>query len=134
MEVAGSVAVGFEPVCDVFAQVLTEQCGTAVDVRRDGRWLVDLWGGWVDSGRIRPWRADSIVQPYSASKPFAAICALVLVDRGKLALDAPVQEHWPDFHTRGSVRHLLSHQAGLVALDQPLPTEAFYHCITYAHC
>jgi CubicO group peptidase (beta-lactamase class C family) len=54
------------------------------------------------------------------------MCALLLVDRGALELDAPVQRWWPEFRARASVRQLLSHQAGVVALDDPLPTEAFY--------
>jgi len=49
-----------------------------------------------------------------------------LVDRGQLELDAPVQRWWPQFKARADLRQLLSHQAGVVALDEPAPTEAFY--------
>jgi CubicO group peptidase (beta-lactamase class C family) len=88
--------------------------------------VADLWGGRADAAGTRPWRADSLVQPYSVVKPFAAICALLLAGRGTLELDAPVQRWWPEFRARASVRQLLSHQAGVVALDEPAPTEAFY--------
>ena len=67
-----------------------------------------------------------MVQPYSVVKPFAAVCALVLVDRGELELDAPVRRYWPEFRVGASVRQVLSHQAGVVALDELAPTEAFY--------
>src|SRR5262249_22181692 len=50
----------------------------------------------------------------------------VLAERGDLDLDAPVQRYWPEFKAPATVRHVLSHQAGLVALDEPAPTEAFY--------
>ena len=50
----------------------------------------------------------------------------MLVDRGQLELDAPVQRWWPQFKARADLRQLLSHQAGVVALDEPAPTEAFY--------
>jgi Beta-lactamase len=49
-----------------------------------------------------------------------------LVEAGRLDLDAPVQRYWPEFRARATVRHILSHQAGVVALDQPAPTGAFY--------
>jgi CubicO group peptidase (beta-lactamase class C family) len=130
--------------------------GAGVAVWYDGGWVVDLWGGSTDApgnpadpadpvgaadpagpggpggqtprqGRPRrPWEPDSIVQPYSVTKPFAAVCALLLVERGLLELDAPVQRYWPRFRARASVRQVLSHQAGVVALDEPAPSEVFY--------
>ncbi len=100
--------------------------GAALAVWYDGGWVVDLWGGSADAGGMHAWRADSIVQPYSVTKPFAAMCALQLVDRGGLDLDAPMQRYWPEFTAPATVRHTMSHQAGVVALDTPLPTAAFY--------
>src|SRR5215469_10101797 len=128
MQVDGRAEDRFDAVRDAFAQVLAEQAGTGAAVAAwwDGAWVVDLWGGWANAAATRPWRADSIVQPYSVSKPFAAISALVLADRGQLELDAPVQRWWPRFTARATLRQLLSHQAGVVALDEPAPTEAFY--------
>ena len=43
-------------------------------------------------------------QPYSVSKPFAAVCALQLVQAGRLDLDAPVQRYWPGFRAPATVR------------------------------
>ena len=128
MQVGGSLASEFAPVRDVFAGVLAEQVGTgaAVAAWHDGRWVVDLWGGRADAAGLRGWHADSIVQPYSVSKPFVAVSALLLVERGLVELDAPVQRYWPEFRAPATVRQLLSHQAGIVALDRPVPTELFY--------
>ena len=128
MEVSGFSAAGFAPVQDAFAQVLAEQPGTgaAMAAWHDGRWVADLWGGRADAADTRRWQADSIVQPYSVSKPFAAVCLLLLVDRGVVELDAPVRRYWPEFRPTATVRHLLSHQAGVVALDRSVPTEVFY--------
>jgi CubicO group peptidase (beta-lactamase class C family) len=64
--------------------------------------------------------------PYSVSKPFAAVCLLVLVDRGLVSLDEPMQAYWPELVAPATVRQVLSHQAGLVALDEQLPTHAFF--------
>ncbi len=126
--VHGGVADGFAAVREAFAEVLAAQPGTgaAVAAWHDGRWVARLHGGWADAARTRPWRPDSIVMPYSVTKPFAAVALLVLVDRGQVDLDARVSRYWPGFVAPATVRQLLSHQAGVVALDEPLPTEAFY--------
>jgi CubicO group peptidase (beta-lactamase class C family) len=128
VDVGGRVERRFEPVREAFAEVLAGQAGagSAVAAWWDGRWVVDLWGGWADAAATRPWQAASLVQPYSVCKPFAAVCALLLIDRGQLELDAPVRRYWPQFRAAADVRQLLSHQAGVVALDEPAPTEAFY--------
>ncbi len=124
----GTVDATFEPVRDAFADVVRAQPGTGAAVAAwvDGTWVVDLWGGWADAALTCAWERDSIAMPYSVSKPFAALCALALVDRGTLDLDAPVQRYWPEFTAEATVRHVLSHQAGVVAIDEPAPTEAFY--------
>jgi CubicO group peptidase (beta-lactamase class C family) len=126
--VSGTTGPRFAPVREALAEVLEAQAGTGAAVAgwHDGAWVVDLWGGWADAARTRPWERDSIVQPYSVTKPFAALCALRLVDRGQIDLDAPVQRYWAEFRAPATVRQVVSHQAGVVALDEPAPTEAFY--------
>jgi CubicO group peptidase (beta-lactamase class C family) len=128
VRVEGLAEDRFEPVREAFASVLAEQPGTGAAVAAwwQGTWVVDLWGGRADASGSIGWQRDSLVQPYSVSKPFAAICALVLADRGELSLDAPVQRYWPQFTAPATIRQVLSHQAGVVALDEPAPTEAFY--------
>jgi CubicO group peptidase (beta-lactamase class C family) len=123
--VAGFVAARFEPVREAFREVVAGQDGTgaAAAIWHDGRWVADLWGGWADAARSRPWQRDSVVMPYSVTKAFAATGALVLVDRGLLDLDDPVQDHWPELRAPATVRQLLSHQVGLVALSEPAPPE-----------
>ena len=125
---SGRVEPGFEPVEAAFEEVLANQAGTgaALAVWHDSRWLIDLWGGTADAAGQRAWERDSIVQPYSVSKPFAAVCALLLVQRGELELDAPVQRYWPEFTAPATVRQILSHQAGVIALDEPAPTEVLF--------
>jgi CubicO group peptidase (beta-lactamase class C family) len=128
MNVPGFADARFGPVRECFAGIVTAQPGTgaAFAAWHDGQLVVDLWGGYADAERRRPWVADSLVQPYSVSKPFAAVCALRLVEDGRLDLDAPVQRYWPEFRAAATVRHVLSHQAGVVTIDRQVPTEAFY--------
>ncbi|WP_353509034.1 serine hydrolase domain-containing protein [Intrasporangium sp.] len=123
MTVHGRVSAGFETVQDAFAEVVRAQQGTgaATAIWHDGRWVVDLWGGHADAHRTRPWDRDSIVMPYSVTKPVTALAALTLVDRGRLDLDASMQRYWPELRTEATVRQVLSHQVGLVALAEPAP-------------
>jgi CubicO group peptidase (beta-lactamase class C family) len=128
VDVGGYVRPGFEPVREVFAQVLAGQAGTgaAAAAWRDGEWVVDLWGGPASADGSQCWQADSLAQAYSVVKPFVAVCALLLADRGQIDLDAPMRRYWPRFRAAANVRQVLSHQAGVVALDESAPTEAFY--------
>jgi CubicO group peptidase (beta-lactamase class C family) len=118
----------FAPVEQVFRDVVAGQSGTgaAVAVWHDGAWVVDLWGGYADAAHTRAWRSDSLVMPYSVTKPFVAVCALVLADRGLVDLDERVAAYWPELRAPATLRQLLAHQSGIVALDQPVAEEAFY--------
>ena len=128
MDVLGALDPRFETVRDVFAEVLAVSPGTgsALAVRYGGEWVVDVWGGYADAARTEPWTRDSIVMPYSVSKPFAAVCLLVLADRGEVALDAPMRRYWPELTADATLRQVLAHTSGVVLLDEPSPTEALY--------
>ena len=128
MQVHGSTAPGYEGVRDVMADVLAGQPGTgaAFAAWHDGAWVVDLWGGWADAAHTRPWERDTLVMPYSVSKPFVAVCVLLLAERGRVDLDAPLQRYWPELSAPATVRDVLAHRAGLVLLDAPAREEAFY--------
>ncbi|MFI9750159.1 serine hydrolase domain-containing protein [Streptomyces collinus] len=125
--IEGEVAAGFEPVREAFAANFAERgdIGAAVCVYQYGRPVVDLWGGVADREAGRPWKRDTLQLVYSATKGATATAAHMLAERGALDLDAPVAKYWPEFATHGKadipVRWLLSHQAGLIALDQPVP-------------
>ncbi|MGW2568200.1 serine hydrolase domain-containing protein [Streptomyces sp. NPDC001537] len=131
MDVNGTVAEGFEPVREAFVrnfEVLGER-GAAVTVYRDGRKVVDLWGGTKDVDGTEPWQQGTAQVVRSATKGVAAAVLLLLQQRGELDLDAPVGEYWPEFKTAGKERtrvwHLLAHRAGVPVLDRPLtPSDA----------
>ncbi|MCX4095371.1 serine hydrolase domain-containing protein [Nocardia sp. alder85J] len=125
--IEGTVAPGFEPVRDAFAANFDKagEVGAAVAVYRDGQPVVDLWGGQADPATGRPWQRDTLQLVYSATKAVTATAAHLLAQRGALDLDAPVARYWPEFAAAGKadvpVRWLLSHRAGLPALDHPVP-------------
>ncbi|MFC8433249.1 serine hydrolase domain-containing protein [Streptomyces sp. NPDC057253] len=99
------------------------ELGAAVSVSVGGETVVDLWGGWADAARTRPWERDTLVNVWSTTKGPTALCAHILADRGLLDLDVPVAVYWPEFAAAGKekvlVRHLLSHRAGLSGLREP---------------
>ncbi|MFE7574869.1 serine hydrolase domain-containing protein [Streptomyces sp. NPDC057521] len=123
----GEVAAGFEPVREAFAANFSQHgdIGAAVCVYQHGRPVVDLWGGVADPETGRPWTRDTLQLVYSATKGATATAAHMLAERGALDLDAPVAKYWPEFAANGKadipVRWLLSHGAGLITLDQPVP-------------
>lgn len=132
MQIAGSCDPQFAGVRRALGENLThrDELGAAVAVIVDGRCVVDLWCGWADAQRTRPWRADTLVNCFSVGKAFAAACVLMLVSRGLLELDEPVAGRWPQFAAAGkeaiTVRQLLSHRAGLPAIGRELPDGALY--------
>jgi CubicO group peptidase (beta-lactamase class C family) len=94
-----------------------EDIGSSAAVYIDGEPVVDIWGGYIDAARTRPWERDTIVNNFSTTKTMTAICALVLLDRGELDVDAPVTKYWPEFAAAGKkdvkVKHFLAHTSGL---------------------
>lgn len=128
--IGGHCDDGFAAVGREFAENFERrgELGAAVSVVVDGRVVVDLWGGWEDGARLRPWRSDALVNVFSVGKAMAALCAARLVGSGRLDVEAPVAEYWPEFAAGGKARvtvgQLLSHQAGLPAVRKRLPAGA----------
>ena len=121
--ISGHCDPEFESVGRAFADNFAErgESGAAVCVYRDGARLVDLWGGWADAARTRKWREDTIVCMMSVGKGMAALCLWMLIDRGRIKLDAPVATYWPEFAGGGkaaiTVEQLITGKAGLLYAD-----------------
>jgi CubicO group peptidase (beta-lactamase class C family) len=126
----GFCDVRFEKARDEFTRNFSERSerGGAVAIWHNGAPVVDLWGGWADVAREKPWRRETLVNVFSVSKAMCAIACMRLVDAGQLDLDAAVARYWPEFAAGGkedvTVRQMLSHQAGLPAIRKPLPDGA----------
>lgn len=126
VEIGGTVEPGFEAVREAFATNFAEhgEVGAAVAVYKDGRKVVDLWGGVKEKGGTTPYGEDALQLVFSSTKGATAACANLLAQRGQLDLDAPVAEYWPEFAAEGKgaipVRWLLCHKAGLPYVDHPL--------------
>lgn len=132
MQIQGFFDLRFEAVRDTFAEQFerTRQRGAALCVQIGGETVLDLWAGLADEAGEQAWHSDTLVNLFSSTKTFTAVAALQLVAEGRLELDAPVAEHWPEFGCNGkhaiTLRQLLCHRAGLPAIRRDLPAAALY--------
>jgi len=127
----GSTLPAFDAVRDRFAGLLADgtETGAAVAVCRGDELVVDLWGGWADQARTRPWQRDTIATTYSVTKVPAAATLLTLVDRGLIGLDDSVASVWPAYAAAGkaatTLRMVLAHRAGQPAFPEPRDVAAW---------
>jgi CubicO group peptidase (beta-lactamase class C family) len=124
--IGGEVDEGYGKVADAFRRNLSSgrEVGAAVAVYRHGRKVVDLWGGFRNGTTQAPWEKDTLVNVFSTTKGVASLAVAHAASRGLLCYDATVADYWPEFAQAGkgavTVRQLLGHQAGLVAIKPPL--------------
>lgn len=104
--------------------------GAALCIIVDGAVVFDGWHGWADRAKTQPWQRYTLVNAYSTMKPVAAVLALQLVAEGLLDLDEPLVRIWPEFAASGkgdvTLRHVLTHQAGLPGARAVLADDALY--------
>ena len=130
--VSGFTQDRFAAVRDAFAANLESgvDIGASFCATLEGETVVDLWGGFADEARTRPWEKNTLVNVYSTTKTMTALTALLLADRGALDFDAPVAKYWPEFAANGKggvkVSHLMSHSAGLSGWKEPITKETLY--------
>ena len=130
-EIHGFCRDDFAPVRERFTANFTEglERGASVAVTLHGEPVVDLWAGDADHDGT-PWAENSITNVWSTTKTMAAICMLMLADRGELDLDAPVARYWPEFAANGkeavTTAHVLGHTAGVPGWDPAITPQDLY--------
>jgi uncharacterized protein YbbC (DUF1343 family)/CubicO group peptidase (beta-lactamase class C family) len=93
--------------------------GAVVLVGRQGKIVYRRGFGYrCVEPRVQPMTVDTIFDLASLTKVVATTNAVMqLVDRGRLALDAPAARYWPEFAAGGkggiTLRQLLTHTSGL---------------------
>jgi CubicO group peptidase (beta-lactamase class C family) len=131
-DIHGFAKPGFEKVRDTFAANFDSgaDLGASYCVTHNGETVVDLWGGYADAGKTKPWVKDTIVNVYSTTKTMTALTALMLADRGLIDFMAPVAKYWPQFAANGkaniTVAQLMSHSAGLSGWKETISKADFY--------
>jgi CubicO group peptidase (beta-lactamase class C family) len=124
--IGGDVDEGYGKVADAFRRNMAsgKEVGAAVAVYREGRKVVDLWGGFRNGITQLPWEQDTLVNVFSTTKGVASLAVAVAASQGLISYDAKVADYWPEFAQADkkaiTVRQLLAHQAGLPAIRPQL--------------
>jgi CubicO group peptidase (beta-lactamase class C family) len=132
MKVEGTCKKGFERVAEAFQNNFDagDELGASVCLTVGGETVVDLWGGLADPKTEAPWTRDTVSIVFSCTKGATALCAHMLASRGKLDLDAPVTELWPEFGRHGkervTTRMMLDHSAAVPALRAQVKQTGVY--------
>ena len=137
-DIHGICSEEFSGVREVFGRNLDTgaDIGASAAVFIDSEPVVDIWGGFFDEARTRPWERDTIVNMFSTTKTMTALYALILADRGELDLRAPVAKYWPECAAEGKarteVRRFLGHTSFAEEVAGPLGAD--YHIGTGPEC
>ena len=119
MEIQGNCDHKFTEVKELFESIHSSgrEIGSSFAVYKDGKALVDIWGGYTDKEQTNPWNKDSLATVWSTTKGVAAITCALAVEKGLLDYEEKVSHYWPEFGCNGkediTVGMLLSHQAGI---------------------
>ena len=129
VEIHGYCDPRFKSVKEVFARNFKQglECGASFAATINGEFVVDIWGGFADEVKTRPWEKDTIAPVASTTKIMTALCTHMLVDKDKIDVNTPVAKYWPEFAQAGKenlpIRYLLSHTSGLAGFDEPVSVE-----------
>ena len=134
------------------------EIGSSFAVYKNGKPIIDIWGGYSDKDRQNKWEKDTLATVWSTTKGVAAITLAYAYEKGLFDYEEKVSKYWPEFGCNGkediTVGMLLSHQAGIcgsnaesvedyydqkimaneLALMKPLwepGTASGYHSMTY---
>jgi CubicO group peptidase (beta-lactamase class C family) len=131
VRIDGSCSSGFEKVREAFERNFAErdEVGAAVAAWVGGELVVNLWGGFADAARERPWRENTLASVFSGSKGLVSTCIHLLAERGQIDIHAPVARYWPEFGQAGkervTVAMVLGHRSGVIGpRDRLTPEQA----------
>ena len=119
MEIQGNCDHKFKEVKDLFESLhsSSREVGSSFAVYKDGKAIVDIWGGYTDKQKTNLWSQDSLATVWSTTKGVAAITCALAVEKRLLDYEEKVSHYWPEFGCNGkediTVGMLLSHQAGI---------------------
>lgn len=131
-EVQGHCDEKFSRVRDVFQRSFADgkELGASFALDIEGELVVDIWGGDAMLDGSKAWERDTIAPVMSSGKAMCALCGLLLLDRGLIALDEPVATYWPEFAQGGKenlpVRFLFTHSSGLSGWDKDIDVAWLY--------
>ena len=119
MEIQGNCDHKFKEVKELFESLHSSgrEVGSSFAVYKDGKAIIDIWGGYTDKHKTNPWNQNSLANVWSTTKGVAAITCALAVEKGLLDYEQKVSHYWPEFGCNGkediTVGMLVSHQAGI---------------------
>ncbi len=143
MQFRHAIEARWQPVIDVFLENQSQgDDGSALALVVQGDLVVNLAAG-VGQNRAMEmqdvaWTENTLVNVFSASKGLVAVCILQLIQQGKLELDKPIADYWPEFADTNplvnslwdkktiSLREVLSHRSGLSAFHPVIPQQQIF--------
>ena len=94
-----------------------QELGARFSLVERGELVVDLWAGFADRQRAKPFDERTLTPVFSTTKAIAALLIARLVDAGKLDYAQRVADVWPEFAQAGkaaiTIEQVMSHQEGL---------------------
>lgn len=131
-ETHGYCDPAFDSVRELLSQRVANgsEVGASICVSINGKNILDIWSGYADPERTKPWERDTLTAVWSCSKFVTNLAAMILVDRGLLDPDEKVAKHWPEFAANGKenvkVSHIMSHASGLPGWEGAITWEEVY--------
>lgn len=131
-KVHGTYDPAFSRLADQLAEFVDSglEVGASISVWHESENLVNIWGGYADVTKSKPWNQDTIVNVWSSTKTICALAILICHDRGLLSVHEPVAKYWPEFAANGKenvlIKHIMSHSSGLAGWEEPLTHEQMY--------
>ncbi len=128
----GAADPRFARVVEKFIENFSEgtETGACVSIVYKGETVVDLWGGFKDRHKSKPWEKHTITNLMSVAKAITATCFFLLVERGFANENDPVAKYWPEFAQAGKkdipIRWVMDHRAGIPVLDPSPPPGTIY--------
>ncbi len=100
----------------LFKKLSAGEPGCTVAVGRDGTVVFAEAYGAARLDPLEPMTVDTVVDIGSVSKQFTATAVLLLAERGKIDLDAPLSTYLPDlpaWASRPTIAQMIHHQSGI---------------------
>lgn len=126
----------FAAVKDAFAANFTDapeglnEQAARFSVCIGGETVVDLWAGWADAARTRPFDDQTLTPVFSTGKAVMSLLIATCVERGLLDYERRVSDYWPAFGQAGkesvTVGQLMSHQAGLPGFSESVDPSIWF--------
>lgn len=101
--VHGTYGEEFVAVKTAFENNFTQggELGASFAFSLNGDIIIDIWAGYRDAARTKPWEKDTLCLVNSITKMPTALCVHILADWGLLDMDAPVCRYWSEFAQAG---------------------------------